>query len=66
MEGEQNYRRGIRLVESREGEVSLTFKDNQLDHPLRSPVTERRVFQNWDEAINFVKIWAVLARIRWW
>jgi hypothetical protein len=64
--GNQNYRRGFKLIELKEGEILFTYVDNQLDFPLRSPVVEQRVFQKWHEAINFMKIWAVLAQIRWW
>lgn len=60
-----NYRRGIRLVEDRGGNVVLTYVEN-FDSAFRSPLVVNNAFDTWPQAINYLKIWDLLNHVRWW
>jgi hypothetical protein len=63
--GNPGYRRGVRLVEDREGNIILTYIENS-DSPFRSPVVTNNAFDTWSQALNYLTIWSILPHIQWW
>lgn len=59
------FTRGIRVVESRDGLISLTYIENS-DSPFRSPVIVERTFDSWNGVTHFLALWESLSYVQWW
>lgn len=57
--------RGVRIVEDPEGNVTLTYAE-KYESPFRGPVIANTIFENWSQAINYLKLWDVICHVQWW
>jgi len=54
----------IGLIENEEG-VELRYVE-EYGKVFMSPIKVRTQFKDWVEAANFLKMWSMLAHIKWW
>lgn len=56
---------GVQLIQNDKNQVELTYvKRSQL--VFASPVTERKIFNSWIEATNYLTMWSILEYVQWW
>lgn len=61
----RGFGRGIQIIEKEDGVVELTY----VEHPrfvFASPRVEKHIFHNWNNAVNFLKMWETIGHVQWW
>lgn len=59
------FGRGIQVIQMDEGEIEMSFVEHSK-LVFASPQTVRRVFNNWNEVVNFLKMWETLSHVQFW